>query len=92
MIAYDIDNMTRLPLFIINFCSIYELEAYVRYSKSGRGFHIKIMGIERDIPCLKKYSDGNFEAWKEASQGMFNLWSEGAGEWWRIKNYGVYEK
>ena len=92
MIAYDLDDRIRLPLEVINYCSIYELEAYVRHSKSGRGFHILIKGINHDIPAIKKYSDKNFEAWKEDSLGMFNLWDKGAGEWWRIKNYGVYEK
>ena len=54
MIAYDLDDRIRLPLEVINYCSVYELEAYVRHSKSGRGFHIKILGIEQDIPCIKR--------------------------------------
>ena len=85
---YDIDNKTRLPLEVINFISVYGLEAYVRGSSSKKGLHVKVDSA-REIPIIAKWADKRHEQMKHES-GTTNLWSDRATEWFRIKNFGVY--
>jgi len=89
-VYYDYDNRTRLPLEVINFISVYDLEAYVRMSSSKKGLHLKVE-IDKELPVFKKYSDEVYEEMKE----KFNislLWSKRTSPWYKIKNFGVYEK
>ena len=85
---HDYDNMTRLPLSVINYLSTYNIEAYVCSSPSKAGLHLKYKS-ERRIPELAKYSDRYYE-YKKDLFDMALVWRK--YPWYKIKNYGVYEK
>ena len=89
---YDLDNMIRLPLEVINCISINHAWGYVRISPSGYGFHVKT-----SEPCsvCKKHSDYKYEAIAEALGWRILFGNKGkkqASKWYRIKNCGVYDE
>ena len=87
---YDLDNRERLPLEVINCISINHGGGLVRVSSSCYGFHVLL-----DEPChvCQKYSDKNYELLKQelGFQILFgNKGKKFAGEWWKIRDCGVY--
>ena len=90
MKLYDYDNMTRLPLEVINYISVYEISAWVRVSSSTKGLHLKV-DTTHDLHTIKKYSDPHYEMKKELL-GYSLLWDDGCSPWYKIENFGVYEK
>ena len=87
---YDLDGFTTLHLVVINDICINQGEAKVRTSSSNNGFHI--LTHSPSLVC-KKYSDPAYEWLKEelGFQLLFgNKGKKQAGEWWTIKNFGVY--
>ena len=87
---YDLDGLLRLPLAVINDICINQGEARVRISSSGDGFH-----IISQFPSLvcKKYSDKAYEWIKEELGFALLFGNKGkkqAGEWWTIRDFGVY--
>ena len=88
MIRYDIDDKTVLPLEIINYLCVNDIEAWVRSSPSGQGLHVKI-NFDHDLPILTKWTDPEYQRKKEIF-GWSLLWNEGAGPWFKIRNFGVY--
>ena len=89
---YDLDNFERLPLAVINCISINHGGGRVRASSSCNGFHVIV-----DSPCYvcKKYSDPKYERLKDELGFSILFGNKGrnrAGEWWTIKNCGVYDE
>ena len=87
---YDYDDMTRLPLEVINYISTYNIDAWVRSSSSKTGLHLMV-DCPYNLDIFKKHSDTTYEARAEAC-GYKLLWDKGCSSWYKIKNFGVYEE
>lgn len=85
---HDYDNMTRLPLSVINYLCINNIEAYVCASTSKTGLHLKYKS-EEIIAELERYSDERYEH-KKGLYGMSLLWRK--YPWYRVEKFGVYER
>ena len=87
MMLYDYDDMTRLPLEVINFISIHNIEAYMRISSSRNGIHLRV-NIPYDLHVFTKHCDTHY-LMKKQKIGFHLLFNKGCSDWYIIKNYGV---
>jgi len=98
---YDLDGYTQLPAWLNTYLTLfYNGRAVVRTSSSGRGLHIMIRSDYEDLE-LRRWADWRHEKYKENTNQSL-LWNEArrlgrkrlskkAGEWWLVKDFGLWK-